>query len=121
VATIVIGIQKIAYMHSGWIREISGPVNYSLRSVWWLGPLMGAGALFGDAIESFFKRQVNISAGRSLFPFDQIDYIVGGCLFSYAIIRLSLTDYLLILLTWFVIHVLATYLGNLLGIRKRPI
>ena len=87
VGTVVIVIQKIAYAHIGWIREISSPVDYSQNAIWWLGGLMGAGALLGDAVESFFKRQVGIAAGRSWVPFDQVDYIIGGCLLSLFVVR----------------------------------
>lgn len=47
-----------------------------------LGALMGFGALFGDAVKSFFKRRVGITRGRPWPPFDQLDFIVGGVLFG---------------------------------------
>lgn len=46
------------------------------------GLLMGVGALVGDAVKSFFKRQIGIPPGRSWLGFDQVDFYVGawGCL-----------------------------------------
>lgn len=82
---------------------------------------MGAGALIGDAVESFFKRQAGIAAGKSWVPFDQVDYIIGGCLLSLFVVRLHFLDYLLILIVWVIVHFVAVYLGYLTGIRKRPI
>ncbi len=90
-ATIVIYLQRYGFNHSEWIRAISGKVDYDLPKMLLLGPLMGFGALAGDAIESFFKRQVGIKPGRTWIPFDQIDYIVGGILLSLPIIVLSWT------------------------------
>ncbi len=42
------------------------------------GLAMGFSALLGDAVKSFFKRQLNITPGKSWFPFDQFDWIVAS-------------------------------------------
>jgi hypothetical protein len=47
---IVIALQKLAYAHSGWIRDHSYPVNYSLAKIWLLGVFLGLGAIVGDMI-----------------------------------------------------------------------
>ena len=41
------------------------------------------GALFGDVVESFFKRRRGIDRGKDWIPFDQIDFILGALLFSF--------------------------------------
>lgn len=49
-------------------------------------PVIGSicfGALFGDIIESFFKRRAGIDRGKNWIPFDQIDFILGVLLFSF--------------------------------------
>jgi CDP-2,3-bis-(O-geranylgeranyl)-sn-glycerol synthase len=49
-------------------------------------PVVGSicfGALFGDIIESFFKRRAGIDRGCNWIPFDQIDFILGVLLFSF--------------------------------------
>ena len=46
------------------------------------GFLSGFGALLGDAIESFFKRQIGIAPGRPFIPLDQIDYLIMFILFT---------------------------------------
>jgi CDP-2,3-bis-(O-geranylgeranyl)-sn-glycerol synthase len=45
-----------------------------------IGILFGFGALGGDALKSFFKRQKNIDPGKAWIPFDQIDWILGSFL-----------------------------------------
>lgn len=40
------------------------------------------GALFGDIIESFFKRRRGIERGNDWIPFDQIDFIIGVLFFN---------------------------------------
>lgn len=86
-----------------------------------LGLLLGLGALLGDATKSFFKRQLNIKSGDSWFPFDQIDYIVGGCLFASTLVVLNPKDYLNILIVWFGLHLLFSYIGFLLKLKDKPI
>ena len=46
------------------------------------GGILGLGAIFGDLLKSFFKRQMGIAPGDSWFPFDQIDWYVGGLFFT---------------------------------------
>lgn len=83
--------------------------------------LMGLGALLGDAFESFFKRQRGITPGNTWFPFDQIDYIVGGLLLSYLVLTPSFTLILQVLVLYFGLHLLVSYLGYRLGLKDKPI
>ena len=121
IGLIVIALQKYGFENSEWLRTVSGSVNYSKNTIWLLGPLMAFGALFGDAIESFFKRQLNVASGDSWFPFDQIDYVIGGLLFSLIIVRLSIFEYLLILIIWLLMHLISSYIGYLVGPKNKPI
>jgi CDP-2,3-bis-(O-geranylgeranyl)-sn-glycerol synthase len=82
---------------------------------------MGFGALLGDAIESFFKRQARVKPGNTWFPFDQIDYIIGGLLFSLPVITLGVKYYFLILVVWLLLHLISSYIGYLLGLKTKPI
>lgn len=85
------------------------------------GTLSAVGALAGDALKSFFKRQLGIAPGRSWFPFDQIDYVVGGIVFTAFYIRLSLFHYLLLFLVWSLLHPIATFTGYVLKLKDSPI
>lgn len=83
--------------------------------------LMGFGALMGDAIESFIKRQRGVPAGHSWFPFDQIDYIIGGLLIIAPFANLSLQTLALIFVTYFVLHLLVAYIAYRTGFKDKPI
>ena len=85
------------------------------------GLLSGSGALFGDAIKSFFKRRTSIKPGESWFPFDQIDYIIGGIVFLLPYVRLSAVVYLLILVLYFLLHIISTVTGYYLKLKSKPI
>jgi len=96
-------------------------LDYSSVNPILLGGLLGFGALWGDAVKSFFKRQKGIQPGRSWFPFDQTDYIIGGLFVSLLYIRLPIVDYLLIFIIWFLLHPLVTFIGFLLKLRHKPL
>ena len=85
------------------------------------GMLLGFGALFGDAVKSFFKRQLEIAPGKSWFPFDQLDFILGAILFSLLFMRVSLTQYILAIVFWALLHLLTVLVGYFLHIRDSAI
>jgi CDP-2,3-bis-(O-geranylgeranyl)-sn-glycerol synthase len=85
------------------------------------GALIGFGALMGDAIESFFKRRIGIKPGDSWFPFDQIDYIIGGILLSSPIVQWPPEIIVWIFVLYFGLHVIVSYIGFLLGLKDKPI
>lgn len=86
-----------------------------------IGASLGFGALLGDAIESFFKRQIGIPSGSSWIVFDQIDYVVGAILFSLPFVRLNLIDYVFVVITYFCLHFIVSYIGYVLGFKEKPI
>jgi CDP-2,3-bis-(O-geranylgeranyl)-sn-glycerol synthase len=112
--------QAQAFESYSWVRELSGGLDYNHLSLW-LGVLLGFGALFGDLVKSFFKRQVNVVSGKSWFPFDQLDYIVGGLVFSSIVVVLEAGQYILIIIVWFLMHLLTSYIGYLTKFKKDPI
>lgn len=121
IGVLVIWLQSVLFHHSAWVRRVGAPVSYGDFSVIVLGVLLSLGALFGDAIESFAKRQQNIPSGQLWFPFDQLDYVIGGLLCSLIYVRLPAADYAWIVLIWFMMHILFTYIGYVLKLKDRPI
>ncbi len=121
VAIITVWVQKLFYQHSAFIVDVSRHVNYSLVNAWALGALFAMGALGFDAIESFFKRQIGIKPGGIWFPFDQIDYIVGGLLLSSLVINLPHTSYYWVGFVWFLLHPISTFVAWLLGLKDSPL
>jgi len=121
VAILVAAIQMALFNNIAWIQTISEPINYSDPIVLLMGAALGFGALAGDAVKSFFKRQVSVPSGKSWFPFDQIDYIIGGLLASIPFVSLSIKEYLVIGLVWFVIHPIATVVAWVLHLKDSPI
>lgn len=114
------GEEMIAFHPSitsnSWLESTSPELFFSS-----LGALLGFGALIGDAVESFFKRRSGVSPGESWFPFDQIDYIVGALIAITPIVILSWRQYLIILILWFALHMVFSYVGYLLKLKDKPI
>jgi CDP-2,3-bis-(O-geranylgeranyl)-sn-glycerol synthase len=96
-------------------------IDYNSINPILFGFLSGFGALFGDSVKSFFKRQVNIKPGKSWIPFDQIDYILGGILFTSFYISLNTEQYVYLFLVWFLLHPLTTVLGYLFKLKEEPL
>lgn len=96
-------------------------INYSLIHPYILGGLLGFGALFGDACKSFVKRQFVITEGKSWLFFDQIDYVIGGIVFSGIYIHLPFLVWGYIIVIWFCLHLLVSFIGFLLGLKDSPI
>lgn len=119
--TITLGLQQLAVAHASWLANLTSQVNYVHLPTLILGPLFAIGALGGDAIESFFKRQRSIAPGRGWFPFDQIDYIVGGAIATMPFVTLSIRQYAWLILLWLIVHMVSTVIGYLIGVKDSPI
>lgn len=119
-ATVTFAAQQYLVVHYEWAQWITQGVDYvGLPLI--VGALFGIGALAGDAIESFFKRQRGTAPGEGWFPFDQIDYIIGGAIAVAPFMRLGFFEYVWLIALWLVIHVIASYIGYLLKLKARPI
>ena len=111
---VLIGALGAGFIYS-WQNLLPG-TNHVL-----LGGLMGFGALIGDSLESFIKRQFGKKPGEKWFPFDQTDYIIGGLLASLILINFELKIYLFILMLYFGLHLIASYIGYLIKLKDYPI
>lgn len=95
-------------------------LDYSVNTIWY-GLASGAGALFGDALKSTFKRQLDIAPGKSWFPFDQIDWIVGIIIVYKLVFGMNFPTFIVTLITGVIVHLLGRLLGYLIGLNKEAI
>ena len=114
VAIIAVMIQKA-------IQPPFAPYDYYWVSPLVLGFCMGAGALIGDAIESFFKRKVGVKPGQPWIPFDQIDWIVGAVLLTNIYMNIGMEKSLIAILIFGILHPVANLIGYFLKIREVPL
>ena len=120
-ATLVFWLQQFLARRTGWAYDLAWRYDYINTNVLVLGPLFAIGALGGDMVESFFKRRRKIQSGKSWLPFDQIDYIIGSIIVTLPFVFLPLVIYIYILLVWFLMHLIASYLGWRLHLKDAPI
>lgn len=83
-----------------------------------VGFLLGFGALFGDLVASFFKRQLNIKPGKPLVPFDQLDWVAGALVFVSFYVPLSWITVITGLILFGLLHPLINLVGYALKIKK---
>ncbi len=83
-----------------------------------LGFLLSFGAVFGDLVESFVKRQLNIAPGQKFLPWDQIDHPLMGMLLALFIIDLDFTFILTGLILTFFFHISVNIISYKFGLRK---
>jgi CDP-2,3-bis-(O-geranylgeranyl)-sn-glycerol synthase len=93
-------------------------IDYNEINVAFLGFLLGFGALGGDLLKSFFKRQFNVQPGVSWMPFDQIDWILGALLAISLYQCVNWRVWVISLSLGLILHILINIIGYYLGIKK---
>lgn len=122
IGTLFIGFQAWLTDGSEWLQDLTYPyINYDSASILILGFLLSLGALAGDAIKSLLKRRYSVKSGDSWFPYDQLDYIIGGLSLILLFVSLPLAIYLWVIVLWFGMHLLFSYIGYLLKFKPKPI
>jgi CDP-2,3-bis-(O-geranylgeranyl)-sn-glycerol synthase len=120
IGILTVYLQVYVYAHVAFVRTFV-LLDYTAIQPLLFGVLASGGALMGDAIRSFFKRQLGIAPGKSWFPFDQLDYVIGGIALTAVYVQLTFWQYLLLCLIWFLLHPLATFIGFVLKLKDSPI
>lgn len=115
-AGITFELQKYLYLSFDHIRSFS-LIDYSNFTILF-GFAQGLGALGGDAIKSFFKRQINIKPGTSWFPFDQIDWVLGSLFISFIFIPVSISLFASYLVAGLALHLLFKSIGFLIKMNQ---
>lgn len=88
---------------------------------WHYGFITGGAALIGDALKSFFKRQLNIDPGVSWIPFDQIDWVICYLVALPFYTKINLTIVIISLFIGFIGQIITKLLGYKLGINDTHI
>jgi CDP-2,3-bis-(O-geranylgeranyl)-sn-glycerol synthase len=101
---------------AGWLHGLA-LIDYPHASAW-IGVLMGLGTGVGDAVKSFFKRQIGIAPGASWLGFDQLDFFVGSYLFVAPLVAAPLVATLACLPIVFLGSVLTTVIAAWLGLKE---
>ncbi|MCD4705442.1 CDP-archaeol synthase [bacterium] len=114
IAVLIVFLQSLLYPKTQSITLI----NYSEINIFLLGFLLGFGALFGDSLKSFFKRQINIAPGKPWIPFDQIDWIFGASILVSFYINLSIINIIIAIILLGSLHPLVNLISYASKIQK---
>jgi CDP-2,3-bis-(O-geranylgeranyl)-sn-glycerol synthase len=82
-----------------------------------LGVRMGAGAMLGDSVKSFFKRRRRVAPGGTWIPFDQLDFVLGALILVWPRAALAWTDVATVIALSFAGHIVVNHIGYWLGVR----
>ena len=85
------------------------------------GIAISIGALAGDLAKSFVKRRLAVEAGRTWFPFDQLDYVIGAFVAGAFFVRFPPIVIAATAAAYFVLHLAVSAIGYTLGIKNAPI
>ena len=119
-AIIICCSQAVLYEWIPFFRDIS-LIDYSSTCFILLGFLFGFGALAGDVIKSFFKRRVGVVSGKSWFPFDQMDYLIGMLVLVSFVYIPPVTHIIVILILGATMSLITSYIGYFLGMKETKI
>ncbi|MCX6742627.1 MAG: CDP-archaeol synthase [Candidatus Parcubacteria bacterium] len=94
-------------------------LDYTQINALLYGFLFGFGVILGDAVKSFFKRRANLKPGERWFPWDQLDFLGGLILISFAY-PLNFAIVFIIALISPCLPIITNWLGYLLKLKKVP-
>lgn len=117
ISILIVLIQTILYNNFENFRNIS-IVPYNEYNFVLLGFLMGFGALLGDLVKSFFKRQIGHKPGDRFFPFDQVDFVLGFLALTSIVFRPERQVYVFLVVFAPLLHILTNHIGYYLRIQK---
>jgi len=117
---IVAGVQMFISNIFSWPEQYSAGLDYQSPIILLFGFCIGFGAVAGDAIKSFFKRQMSIPPGKSWVPFDQLDFVIGGIIASLPFIILPAIFYPLGIAIALILHPTINVLAWLLRLQDKP-
>ena len=106
-------LYAVSLFDLGLFNSISSLIDFFV-----FGVLSGFGALFGDAIMSFFKRQFGIKSGEAWIPFDYIDYILGMYLFTFFLGVWTINNIGFLLVFVLIANPITNLIGYLIGVKK---
>jgi CDP-2,3-bis-(O-geranylgeranyl)-sn-glycerol synthase len=112
------------YLYRYDFFQVISLVNYQEINIFLFASLMCFGAMFGDALFSFFKRRRNFKTGAPWIPIDQWDFVIGAFIFLTPYLNFTLgldfgvSHWVTIMAIALILHAIANNIGYYLGFQK---
>jgi CDP-2,3-bis-(O-geranylgeranyl)-sn-glycerol synthase len=108
-------------MAAGFVLLLSFPeILILIPNYFFLVITLAIGAILGDAIKSFFKRQLGIPSGQQWLLADQLDFVAGGFLLSLLVRVPEFEVVAILLLATGFIHLFTNFAAFKLKLKKVP-
>jgi len=117
IAIIIAGIQALLYFYTDFFKSWTIFPFHGYNFIIF-GILSGLGAMVGDSVESFFKRQCNVAPGGKFIPWDQVDFVIGALVFISFYFRPNWGIYAFLIIIIPLFHILINHIGFWIGINK---
>lgn len=101
------------------IQQQTGFLQSTINVPIYYGTLLAIGALLGDAVESFAKRQLHYEPGKTLFFWDQTDFVIGAMLLTFWIYWPGLLGFLFLLIFSALVSLSAHTIGYFIGVNEK--
>jgi CDP-2,3-bis-(O-geranylgeranyl)-sn-glycerol synthase len=87
---------------------------------WFLGLIIGLGAMMGDLVASFFKRRIGLKRGKPAPILDQDDFVLGSLLFACLFVPVKIEWAILLLIITPPFHLTANRIAYWLKVKQTP-
>lgn len=87
---------------------------------WFLGLILGLGAMIGDLVGSFIKRRIGLKRGEPALIMDQDDFVLGSLFLVSFFITIKIEWLILLLLLTPPIHLITNRIAYYLKIKSTP-
>ena len=82
--------------------------------------LLSTGAIVGDIVASFFKRRNDIKSGQEVLLLDQLDFVIGGMIFSSLLYVPGFYEILFVSIITLIVHKISNYVAFKIKLKKVP-
>lgn len=119
-ASIVGSVQFVLASNFDSLASITSYLDFTNPNIILISAILGVGSILGDAVKSFFKRQVGIKPGHNWFPFDQTDFAFGFLAMSLFFFTMPALNYLVVIALAVILHPLTNIVSWLLKLQSKP-
>jgi CDP-2,3-bis-(O-geranylgeranyl)-sn-glycerol synthase len=103
------------------LNAYANPLGFSLPPMsLFVGFMIALGSMVGDSAGSFVKRRLGMQSGADAPFMDQLNFIVGAIIFSFAFTRITAWMIFFMVIVTPAIHRVACIIGYRLGLKKVP-